>query len=78
MVFTADPVQAGFVTSRARPGGNVTGLSADASPELWSKYLTMIKDIVPKLSRVGVLGHVKTQIEFAELDTSVANTGCSA
>ena len=70
MVFTADPVQAGFIKSLARPGGNVTGLSADASRELWSKYLTFLKDMVPKLSRVGVLGQVKTQVEFAELDTA--------
>jgi putative ABC transport system substrate-binding protein len=70
MVFTADPVQAGFVASLARPGGNVTGLSADASRELWSKYLTMLKEIVPKLSRVGVLGQVTTEVEFAELDAA--------
>src|SRR5258706_3806267 len=70
MVFTADPVQAGFVTSLARPGGNVTGLSADASGELWSKYLGILKEIAPKLSRVGVLGQVKTQVEFAELDAA--------
>jgi len=70
MVFTADPVEAGFVTSLARPGGNVTGLSADASRDLWSKYLTILKEIVPKLSRVGVLGQVKTHVEFAELDAA--------
>jgi len=70
MVFTADPVQAGFVMSLARPGGNVTGLSADASSELWSKYLTILKQVVPKLSRVGVLGQVKAEVEFAELDAA--------
>ena len=70
MVFTADPVEAGFVASLARPGGNVTGLSADASRELWSKYLTILKEIAPKLSRVGVLGQVKTLVEFAELDAA--------
>ncbi len=70
MVFTADPVQAGFITSLARPGGNVTGLSADASRELWSKYLTFLKEVVPKLSKVGVLGQVKTHVEFAELDAA--------
>ncbi len=70
MVFTADPVQAGFVTSLARPGGNVTGLTADASRELWSKYLANLREIVPKLSRVGVLGQVKTQVEFTELDAA--------
>jgi putative ABC transport system substrate-binding protein len=70
MIFTADPVEAGFIKSLSRPGGNVTGLSADASRELWSKYLTILKEIVPKLSRVGVLGQVKTQVEFAELDAA--------
>ena len=70
MVVTADPVQAGFVTSLARPGGNVTGLSADASRDLWIKYLANLKEIVPKLSRVGVLGQVKTHVEFAELEAA--------
>jgi putative ABC transport system substrate-binding protein len=70
MVFTADPVRAGFIMSLARPGGNVTGLSADASSELWSKYLTILKQVVPKLSRVGVLGQVKAEVEFAELDAA--------
>src|SRR4029453_1192004 len=68
MVFTADPVGAGFVASSARPGGNVTGLTADASPELWAKYLTLLKEVVPKLSRVGVLGQVSSQVGFAELE----------
>src|SRR5262245_6920822 len=67
MVFTADPVRAGFVASLARPGGNVTGLAADASPELWAKYLALFKEVVPKLSRVGVLGQVSSQVGFAEL-----------
>jgi len=70
MVFTADPVGSGFVASLARPGGNITGLSADASPELWAKYLTFLKEIVPRLSRVGVLGQVSTQVGFSELETA--------
>jgi putative tryptophan/tyrosine transport system substrate-binding protein len=70
MVFTADPVRAGFVASLARPGGNVTGLTADASPELWAKYLTLLKEVVPKLSQVGVLGQVSSQVGFAELETA--------
>ena len=70
MVFTADPVGAGFVASLARPGGNVTGLAADASPELWPKYLALLKEVVPKLSRVGVLGQVSSQVGFAELETA--------
>ena len=70
MVFTADPVGSGFVASLARPGGNVTGLTADASPELWAKYLALLKEVVPKLSRVGVLGQVSSQVGFAELETA--------
>jgi len=70
MVFTADPVKAGFVASLARPGGNVTGLTADASPELWAKYLALLKEVVPKLSRVGVLGQVSSNVGFAELEAA--------
>jgi putative ABC transport system substrate-binding protein len=50
-----DPVEAGFVASLARPGGNVTGLTA-LSQELTGKQLELLKEIVPKLSRVAVLG----------------------
>jgi putative tryptophan/tyrosine transport system substrate-binding protein len=75
MVFTADPVGAGFVASLARPGGNVTGLSADASPDLWAKYLSLLKEVVPRLSRVGVLGQVASQVGFAELEAASQNLG---
>jgi len=75
MVFTADPVQAGFVKSLARPGGNVTGLSADASRELWSKYIAILKEIVPNLSRVGVLGQIRAQVGFAELEAASRQLG---
>jgi putative tryptophan/tyrosine transport system substrate-binding protein len=50
-----DPVGNGFVTSLARPGGNVTGLAALRS-ELSGKRLELLKEIIPKLSRVAVLG----------------------
>ena len=46
---------AGFVASLARPGGNITGLSTLA-PEISGKRLELLKEIVPKLSRVAVLG----------------------
>jgi ABC-type uncharacterized transport system substrate-binding protein len=49
-----DPVRAGLVASLARPGGNVTGLSTLA-PELNTKRLEILKDAVPKLTRVGLL-----------------------
>ena len=50
-----DPVERGFVASLARPGRNITGLST-LSPELNGKRLELLKETVPKLSRVAVLG----------------------
>jgi putative tryptophan/tyrosine transport system substrate-binding protein len=55
MMQVGDPVGSGFVASLARPGGNITGLSSLA-PELSGKRLELLKEIVPKLSRVAVFG----------------------
>ncbi len=55
MGFDLDPVGNGFVASLARPGGNITGLSTLA-PEISGKQLELLKEIVPKLSRVAVFG----------------------
>jgi putative ABC transport system substrate-binding protein len=55
MTQDPDPVGNGFVASLARPGGNITGLSRLA-PELSGKQLELLKEIVPKLSRVAVFG----------------------
>ena len=55
MASDNDPVGNGFVASLARPGGNITGLSTFA-PELSGKQLELLKEVVPKLSRVAVLG----------------------
>ena len=57
MAFDDDPIGSGFVASLARPGGNITGLSA-LSPEISGKQLELLKEIVPNLSRVGVFGDV--------------------
>ena len=54
MAVNANPVGLGFVASLARPGGNLTGLSS-LTPELNSKRLEVLKDAVPKLSRIGIL-----------------------
>jgi putative ABC transport system substrate-binding protein len=50
-----DPVANGFVNSLAHPGGNITGLATFA-PELAGKRLELLKEIVPKLTRVAVFG----------------------
>ena len=55
MSFDNDPVGSGFVASLARPGGNITGLSA-VFPELSGKRLELLKEVVPMLSHVAVLG----------------------
>ena len=52
----ADPIGSGIVTSLARPGGNVTGLSATAGPELSAKRVELLKDAVPGITRVAYLG----------------------
>jgi putative ABC transport system substrate-binding protein len=54
MVTTADPVSAGLVDSLARPGGNITGLTR-LTRELRGKRLELLKEVVPTISRVGVL-----------------------
>jgi ABC-type uncharacterized transport system substrate-binding protein len=72
MAFEHDPVGNGLVASLARPGGNITGLSA-RYPELSGKQLELLKEIVPRLSRVAVLGssiepgntHVLREVEAA-------------
>ena len=56
MAYDDDPVGNGFVASLSRPGGNITGLST-LSPELSGKQLELLKEVVPRLSRLAVLGN---------------------
>jgi putative ABC transport system substrate-binding protein len=55
MTQDIDPVRNAFVASLARPGGNITGLST-LGPEISGKQMELLKEIVPKLARVAVLG----------------------
>jgi len=65
----SDPVRDGLVVSIARPGGNITGLST-LGPDLSGKRLELLKEIVPKLSRVAVFYSTDTRnlIQWNELD----------
>jgi putative ABC transport system substrate-binding protein len=55
MAQDPDPVGNGFVASLARPGGNITGLS-NLGPELSGKRLELLKEVIPRLTRVAVFG----------------------
>ena len=55
MTWDNDPIGSGFVASLARPGSNITGISTLA-PELSGKQLELLKETVPKLSEVAVIG----------------------
>lgn len=55
MANSADPVGAGLVLSLARPGGHVTGFAQDPGDEIFGKRLELLKEALPKLSRVGII-----------------------
>jgi putative ABC transport system substrate-binding protein len=72
MTGGGDPVGAGIIKSLARPGGNITGVST-LSPELITKRLELLKDVVSKLTRLGVFtmgerGYVGTERQIKELE----------
>jgi putative ABC transport system substrate-binding protein len=56
MLSAADPVGSGFVASLVRPGGNITGMSS-MMPELAGKRLELLREVLPKLSRVAFLAY---------------------
>jgi len=75
MAFAGDPVAAGLAASLARPGGNVTGLSL-ATPELSGKRVELLRELLPHLTRVTVLGdllHSPRPVEVQRIE-EVART----
>ncbi len=64
MTQVGDPVGSGLVASLARPGANITGLS-NVAPEITGKQLELLREIIPKLSRVAVFGP-STQLANAQ------------
>src|SRR5262245_61242718 len=53
--FSADPIGQGYITSFAQPGGNITGLAWEASPEIFGKLVELLTEMSPRLSRIAVL-----------------------
>ena len=59
MAVVADPIGSGLVTNLAHPGGNITGLSM-MTPDLNAKQLQLLKDTIPRLTRVAVIWNPDT------------------
>ena len=74
MAQDPDPVGSGFVASLARPGGNITGL-ATLSTEMSGKQLELMKEIVPRLSRVAIIGNSTTPGDAQALRETVLAAG---
>ena len=72
MRSVADPIALGLVASLAHPGGNITGM-ATLAPELSGKRLELLKEVIPKLSRVALLTP-----EFPAFRTSIKETEVAA
>ena len=85
----SDPVGQGFVTSLARPGGNITGISAQ-HPETATKALALLKEVVPSTKRVAILSNptnsslpqvvqdMQAAARVLRLETTIVNAGAPA
>src|SRR5437764_2668149 len=57
MIFPSDPVETGLVASLSRPGGNITGTTFTAGPEIFGKQLQILNEAIPHVSRVAILSN---------------------
>ena len=72
----ADPVGLGLVASLARPGRNITGSTSTVGPEIAGKQLRLLKEIVPRVSRMAILWNPTTQsTALAVRETKIAGQG---
>jgi putative ABC transport system substrate-binding protein len=72
-IGSSDPVGQGLVASLARPGGNMTGMTSSAGPEIAGKGLEVFKETVPRISRVAVLYSSEQSYDsFVRVQQSVA------
>ena len=70
MVNATDPVEAALVSSLARPGGNVTGLSQQLTPEICAKQLQLLKELLTKAVRVAVLRSSATTVALRDYEAA--------
>ena len=76
MVWAIDPVGARLVASLARPGENITGLAVSTGPEFLAKQLEILKEVVPKRSRVAILRDAgRPAAETAALESAARKLG---
>jgi len=75
LAFATDPVELGLVASLAQPGGNITGQS-NQGPGLVGKRMQLLAEIVPGVSRVGVLAEASAnQVDFREIQAAAVSLG---
>jgi ABC-type uncharacterized transport system substrate-binding protein len=77
MALAGDPIAAGLAASLARPGGNITGLSL-ATPELAGKRVELLREALPSLTRITVLGdllHAPRPVEVRHVENAARTLG---
>ena len=78
MGASGDPVALGFVESLARPGGNITGLATSTGNELFGKQLELLKETVPKVTRVAALANaanLQSPLQLEETRSAASRLG---
>jgi len=78
MAGVMDPVRRGLVESLARPGGNVTGPAEDAGTQIVGKYLQLVREIAPRISRVAVLAYLldpPERVHYQDMEAAAAALG---
>jgi ABC-type uncharacterized transport system substrate-binding protein len=80
MANAFDPVTSGLVASLARPGGNITGFTTTPGPEIHGKQTELLRETIPKLSRLGILTNPTNSfsaLALKEIETVAQNFGIS-
>lgn len=80
MANAFDPVTSGLVASLARPGGNITGFTTTPGPEIHGKQTELLKETIPKLSRLGILTNPTNSfsaLALKEIETAAHEFGIS-